>query len=315
MSGGLGRGKPRFPWLGASWDWATAAGVWRLVGARLGPIVALAIILALLLGGGEAEDGFGSLQDGSVAGVASTAADGGGAVSPTLGIAPTAAAPTATGTPEPLRYTVQPGDSMTSICLEQVGGLLPDDCVAETVELNGLADSSQIAVGQVLVLPGEAGTVVVNPPTPTLTPTPDPGTALVVRVFDGDTIELKNGDVVRYIGIDTPEGGSSPKCFATEATARNRQLVEGVVVTLEKDVSETDQFGRLLRYVYVEGALINELLVREGYARVLTIPPDSRHQQTFFAAEQLARLTGVGLWSACTAAAPAKETAGLAAAA
>ncbi len=87
------------------------------------------------------------------------------------------------------------------------------------------------------------------------------------------------------------------------------------MVRLEIDVSETDQFGRLLRYVYVDGVMVNEVLVREGYARVLTVPPDVRHQQVFFAAEPLARLTGVGQWSACNALAPASApTVGFAAA-
>lgn len=303
MSGGFGRNKPKFPWLAAYWNSATASGLWRLAVATLGPVVALAIVLALLLGGGGSGDRFRGLQDDSVTGASPTDPGDAPAISPTLEIAPTAASPAATGTPEPRLYTVQPGDSITSICFEQVSELPPDECVASTVELNGLADAGQIAVDQVLVLP--TGTSAA-PPTPTLTPTPDPGTALVVRVIDGDTIELENDDVVRYIGIDTPETGSSADCFAPEAAARNRQLVEGVVVTLEKDVSEIDQFGRLLRYVYVDDVMINEILVREGYAKVLTIPPDLRHQQTFFAAEQLARLTGVGLWSACTALAPAE---------
>ena len=314
MSGGFGRTKPRFPWLAAYWDWATGAGGSRLIGATLGPIVALAVVLALVFGGGEPVGGPFGDQDGLASGASPSAADGEAAISPTLGVAPTAGPPKSTVTPEPRRYTVQPGDSLTAICLEQVRELPPEQCVAETVELNGLTDSARIEVDQVLILPtgpGSSGAAT----TPTFTPTPDPGTALVVRVIDGDTVELENGDRVRYIGIDTPEAGSSPDCFAPEATARNRQLVEGKVVRLEIDVSETDQFGRLLRYVYVDGVMVNEVLVREGYARVLTVPPDVRHQQVFFAAEPLARLTGVGQWSACNALAPASApTVGFAAA-
>jgi micrococcal nuclease len=76
----------------------------------------------------------------------------------------------------------------------------------------------------------------------------------VLRVVDGDTIELRDGRLLRYIGIDTrrpwtpgqPVGG-----YAKQASDRNKALVEGKTVSLEKDVSETDRFGRLLRYVYL----------------------------------------------------------------
>ena len=106
-------------------------------------------------------------------------------------------------------------------------------------------------------------------PTATAEPTATPvDQALVVRVIDGDTIEVDRagGRInLRYIRIDTPESvaaGQPVACFALEATNRNKELVEGKTVLLEKDVSETDQFGRLLRYVYLEdGRMVNELLV------------------------------------------------------
>jgi micrococcal nuclease len=79
-------------------------------------------------------------------------------------------------------------------------------------------------------------------------------TALVSRVIDGDTVELGDGSRVRYIGMDTPE--SAGDCYAREATARNIALVLNRVVQLEKDVSETGQRGRLLRYVYVDGVMV-----------------------------------------------------------
>jgi len=102
----------------------------------------------------------------------------------------------------------------------------------------------------------------------------------VVRVVDGDTIVVVVDGVeyrVRYIGIDTPETvhPSEPvECFGREASQRNRSLVEGKAVVLEKDVSETDQYGRLLRHVWVEGEMVNAALVGEGYAQVSTYPPD-----------------------------------------
>lgn len=124
----------------------------------------------------------------------------------------------------------------------------------------------------------------------------------VVAVVDGDTIDVNiNGVVsrVRYIGINTPETvhpTRAVECFGTEASARNKLLVAGKYVGLEKDVSETDKYGRLLRYVYVDGEMVNELLVREGFANVSTYPPDVRYTERFLTAERLARAEGKGLW-------------------
>jgi micrococcal nuclease len=75
---------------------------------------------------------------------------------------------------------------------------------------------------------------------------------VVTKVIDGDTIHvLINGKdyKVRYIGINTPEDTTKKEWLGPEATARDKQLVAGKMVTLVKDVSETDQFGRLLRFV------------------------------------------------------------------
>jgi micrococcal nuclease len=122
-------------------------------------------------------------------------------------------------------------------------------------------------------------------------------TVLVTRVIDGDTIEIEGGERVRYIGIDTPEVG---RCYASEATARNRDLVLNKQVRLERDVSETDRYGRLLRYVWVGDTMINEALVRQGYAQAATYPPDVKYQSLFSSAQQEARNANMGLWgSAC----------------
>jgi len=85
---------------------------------------------------------------------------------------------------------------------------------------------------------------------PVPTPTATSDYVLVIRVIDGDTVELSTGERVRYIGIDTPEIG---KCYYVESSAKNAEFVDGQIVRLEKDVSETDIYGRLLRYVYVNG--------------------------------------------------------------
>jgi micrococcal nuclease len=126
--------------------------------------------------------------------------------------------------------------------------------------------------------------------------------ARVTRIVDGDTIHVDiGGEVykVRYIGINAPEmnhpeHGLEP--FAPEATARNRDLVDGKAVRLEKDVSETDRYGRLLRYVWLDGVMVNEVLVREGLARSVSYPPDIKHQPLLREAELEARASRRGLW-------------------
>jgi len=78
-----------------------------------------------------------------------------------------------------------------------------------------------------------------------------PNIAKVTEVIDGDTIIIEGGYRVRYIGIDTPEIHPEVEAFGMEAWQANRQLIEGKEVRLERDVSETDKYDRLLRYVYV----------------------------------------------------------------
>jgi micrococcal nuclease len=127
--------------------------------------------------------------------------------------------------------------------------------------------------------------------------TPERVQAKVVRVIDGDTIEVNiSGSVyrVRYIGINTPEVG---QWGADEATQANAQLVLGKTVELEKDVSETDQYGRLLRYVWVNTSMVNATLVANGYAQVATYPPDVKYQQEFLNLQRQAQEAGLGLWA------------------
>jgi len=123
--------------------------------------------------------------------------------------------------------------------------------------------------------------------------------AKVARVVDGDTIKLETGEVVRYIGIDTPETVHPNKpvqCYGKEASDKNKELVEGKEIKLEKDVSETDKYDRLLRYVWLGDMLVNEYLVREGYAQSSSYPPDVKYQNKFIEAQRLAREENKGLW-------------------
>jgi micrococcal nuclease len=87
------------------------------------------------------------------------------------------------------------------------------------------------------------------------------------------------------------------QCYGNEASDKNKERVLGKDVILEKDVSETDRYGRLLRYVWIEGVMVNELLVREGYAQSSSYPPDIKYQSKFIEAQRLAREEAKGLWS------------------
>jgi micrococcal nuclease len=127
--------------------------------------------------------------------------------------------------------------------------------------------------------------------------TPSAGTVRVIEVIDGDTIRIEGGLSVRYIGIDTPEMGLLPEPLAIEATEANRRLVEGKRVRLEKDVSETDRYGRLLRYVYAGDVLVNAELVRLGLARAVAYPPDTGYQDILEEAEAAARKAARGMWA------------------
>lgn len=123
-------------------------------------------------------------------------------------------------------------------------------------------------------------------------------TVKVARVIDGDTIEIEDGQRIRYIGIDTPELNQD-ECYASEATNKNTELVLGKEIRIEKDVSETDKYGRLLRYVWVGDVLVNDYLVRSGYAHSISYPPDIKYQEQFKEAQQEAILNNSGLWNDC----------------
>lgn len=175
-----------------------------------------------------------------------------------------------------------------------------------------------VVLGLIFLGFGAAATLFSPPitvsPTPEATPQPESSVlssegqeVSVARVVDGDTIELETGQSVRYIGIDTPETVDPRRpvgCFGKEASDENKRLVGGKAVLLVKDVSDTDRFGRLLRYVYIrqDGSLlfINDHLVRQGFAKASTYPPDVKFTEQFLQAEREAREAGRGLWSRCS---------------
>ncbi len=116
----------------------------------------------------------------------------------------------------------------------------------------------------------------------------------VTHIVDGDTFDIASGQRIRMIGIDTPERG---EYFYKEASIRLKELIDGKEVILIKDVSETDRYGRLLRHVYLNGVWINKQMIDEGFAKLLTFPPDVEHVQIFKQAQKKARDAKRGMWA------------------
>jgi micrococcal nuclease len=147
-----------------------------------------------------------------------------------------------------------------------------------------------------------------SPPSPPAS-TAVAANATVVRVVDGDTLVVDIGnarETVRLIGIDTPETvkpDSPVECFGPEASAFTKHLLpEGTALRLERDVEARDDYGRLLVYVYraTDGTFVNLHIVEQGYATLLTFPPNVAHVEQFVDAAQAAQQANLGLWAGCT---------------
>ena len=158
----------------------------------------------------------------------------------------------------------------------------------------------------------ETATPTIPPATSTPEPTATPRTlvlteATLVHVIDGDTIDIfvdGRTERVRLIGMDSPETNGPPICYGQEASLHAQTLLgqPGSKLWLEKDLSETDSFGRLLRYIWLDPPgtrMFNEEMVADGYARASTFPPDVKYVDLFLAAERTARAGQRGLWGAC----------------
>ncbi|NTV31583.1 thermonuclease family protein [candidate division WWE3 bacterium] len=123
---------------------------------------------------------------------------------------------------------------------------------------------------------------------------------VVTRVIDGDTFVIDTGQKIRLIGVDTPEiAKKTPpaECYANEAMLFTQKQLENKTIRLEKDVSETDKYGRLLRYAYLNDELFNQTLVEHGYALARSYPPDVAKQDVLQESEQSARTNNQGLWN------------------
>ncbi|HWI54822.1 MAG TPA: thermonuclease family protein [Desulfobacteria bacterium] len=125
----------------------------------------------------------------------------------------------------------------------------------------------------------------------------------VLRVVDGDTIVISykgKNEKLRFIGINTPEAhhpekGAEP--YGVEAAGYTKRLLENQAVRIKFDVQQRDKYGRLLGYVYLaDGTFVNARLLAEGYAQVMTVPPDVRYAEYFVRLEQEARKAEKGLW-------------------
>lgn len=135
-----------------------------------------------------------------------------------------------------------------------------------------------------------------------------PGTATVVRVVDGDTVDLRVGaraETARLLGIDTPETvdpDAPVGCFGPEASARTKELLPaGTAVRLARDVEARDRYGRLLVYLtrVRDDLFVNRSLLADGFARPLSIAPNEAHRAELARAAAEARAAGRGLWGAC----------------
>ncbi len=128
--------------------------------------------------------------------------------------------------------------------------------------------------------------------------------AVVERVVDGDTFETTDGLKVRLIGVNTPEitNGKS-EAYGQEAKNFTQAKLVGQTIYMFQDAGPKDKYGRLLRYVFIhsEPIMFNELLVAEGYANTMTIPPNVLYAESFAAIERKARSQNKGLWGATAA--------------
>ncbi len=142
-------------------------------------------------------------------------------------------------------------------------------------------------------------------------------TTTVTRIVDGDTLKvffLEGEESIRLIGIDTPESRVNKKtkkdakrsgqdietiiAMGKRATGYVESLVKpGDLITIEFDIQERDKYGRLLGYVYLSnGKMLNEEIVKAGYANIMTVPPNVKYEDRFLKAYKLARKRKVGLW-------------------
>jgi len=113
---------------------------------------------------------------------------------------------------------------------------------------------------------------------------------IVTKIIDGDTIIVQGGETIRLLGFDCDERGRA--CYSS-AKARIDELILGKLVVLEMESEDKDIYGRSLRYVFLEGENIDEIMVREGYC-VARFPQDSKYKKDIVEAEEFAIVNEIG---------------------
>ena len=166
-----------------------------------------------------------------------------------------------------------------------------------TLMFSAAISASLIGMGMTAGNIPENQPIVEEPIQPTPSPTPTTQERFqdtkVTKIIDGDTIVIEGEVRVRLIGIDAPEKND---CLEKESTNALQSLIEGKTVRMEKDVSETDRYGRLLRYLWIGEELINETMVRNGFAYAKDYPPDTKYKDRLKAAQEEAQNNGRQLW-------------------
>ena len=116
---------------------------------------------------------------------------------------------------------------------------------------------------------------------------------MATRIIDGDTIVLSDGNKVRLIGINAPEKG---KPYSKIAASELGNMVLNKCLVLEKDASDKDKYGRLLRYVYADGKFVNEMMIENGFAKAFIYGNDTKYSEKFKLDEESARKNRLGIW-------------------
>jgi micrococcal nuclease len=137
--------------------------------------------------------------------------------------------------------------------------------------------------------------------TPTVSPFLSPSVSPISEkhhvtfVYDGDTIRIETGQKVRLLGIDAPEYDQP---LGQETNLYLRNLVLGKEVTIEYDLEKTDKYGRLLCYIFLNQVLINEEILKNGFAKTLFIPIDKKlkYRNLFIKTESIAKEKKIGIW-------------------
>ena len=199
----------------------------------------------------------------------------------------------------------------TRIAIVILAALLAANALAKALtsstDLSG-RPAPTVVLGSPLTDGSSTDSAVSLTPDPNFAPTGERQVGTVTRIIDGDTIRVTIDGTdypVRYIGIDTPEPDTTDpalKQLADSATAANAGMVEGRQVVLERDVSDTDPYHRLLRNVWrIESGgsqvLVNLELVRLGFAKVTTFEPDHKYVDYLMTAEAAAKADHLGMWA------------------